>query len=301
MVVYRLFEIIYILLRENKVPARELAEQLGVSRRTICRDIDMLSLAGVPVYTERGKGGGIGLLPDFVLNKSILSEQEQSEILLALHSLSNIKTSDTTQVLQKLSAVFNKTATNWLDVDFSDYGRENDFFKDFKIAILERYITRFDYYSSKGEKTIRRIEPIQLCFKSKAWYLRGFCLNKQDIRYYKLSRIKNLAVTDEHFPVRDCRAISDDFSENSDEQPKSLLTFKLHIESKAAYRVYDDFHENEVEKQPDGSFFVTTTLPDNNWLYGYLLSYGKYIEVIEPKSIRKNIKEEAQKILKKYL
>ena len=85
MVVYRLFEIIYILLRENKVPAGKLAEQLGVSRRTICRDIDMLSLAGVPVYAERGKGGGIGLLPDYVLNKSLLNEQEQSEILSALH------------------------------------------------------------------------------------------------------------------------------------------------------------------------------------------------------------------------
>ena len=299
MVVYRLFEIIYILLRKNKVPARELAEQLGVSRRTICRDIDMLSLAGVPVYAERGKGGGIGLLPDFVLNKSLLNEQEQSEILSALHSLSNIKTSDTTQVLRKLSAIFNKTASNWLEVDFSDYGCKNDFFKDFKIAILERYITQFDYYSSKGEKTMRRVEPIQLCFKSKAWYLRGFCLSKQAIRYYRLSRIKNLAVTDEHFPMRDCRAISDDFLENSAEQ--QMITFKLRIESEAAYRVYDDFHENEVEKQPDGSFLVTTMLPDNNWLIGYLLSYRKYIEVIEPKSIRKNIKEEAQEILKKNL
>ena len=299
MLVYRLFEIIYILLRENKVPARELAEQLGVSRRTICRDIDMLSLAGVPVYAERGKGGGIGLLPDFVLNKSLLSEQEQSEILSALHCLSNIKTSDTTQVLQKLSAIFNKTATDWLEVDFSDYGRENDFFKDLKIAIMERYIVKFDYYSSKGDKTLRRIEPMQLCFKSKAWYLRGFCLDKQDIRYYRLSRIKNLAVTGESFPVRDFPAVSDYSTENFNDQ--QMVTFKLRIESEAAYRIYDDFYENEAEKQPDGSFIVTTTLPDNNWLYGYLLSYGKYIEVMEPKSIRKNIKEEVQKILKKYL
>jgi len=299
MAVYRLFEIIYILLRENKVPARELAEQLGVSRRTICRDIDMLSLAGVPVFAERGKGGGIGLLPDFVLNKSILSEQEQSEILSALHCLSNIKTSDTTHVLRKLSGIFNKTATNWLEVDYSDYGRENDFFRDFRIAIIERRIAQFDYYNSKGDKTFRRIEPMQLCFKSKSWYLRGFCLNKQAMRFYKLSRIKNLALTDEHFPVRDFLTISDHFTENSNEQ--QMVSFKLRIESEAAYRVYDDFHENEVEKQPDGSFIVTKTLPDNNWLYGFLLSYRKYIEVIEPKSIRKKIKEEAQNILQKYL
>ena len=58
MLVYRLFEIIYILLRENKMPARELAELLGVSRRIICWDIEMLSLAGVPAYAEISKGGG---------------------------------------------------------------------------------------------------------------------------------------------------------------------------------------------------------------------------------------------------
>ena len=298
MVVYRLFEIIYILLRENKVPAGELAAQLGVSRRTICRDIDMLSLAGVPVYAERGKGGGIGLLPDFVLNKSIFNEQEQSEILSALHCLSNVKTSGTTQVLRKLSAIFNKTAANWLEVDFSDFGRGNDFFKDFKIAIMEQRIAQFDYYNSKGDKAVRRIEPIQLCFKSKAWYLKGFCLTKQDMRFFKLSRIKNLTVTDEHFPMRDYPAISDNSAENSNES--QMIKLKLRIDSEMAYRVYDEFNENDVEKQPDGSFIITTTFSDSNWLYGYLFSYRKYIEIIEPKNIREKIKEEAQSILEKH-
>ena len=299
MLVYRLFEIIYILLRENRVPAKELAERLGVSRRTICRDIDMLSLAGIPVYAERGKGGGIGLLPDFVLNKLLLKEQEQNEILSALFCLSNIKTGDTDEVLQKLSAIFNKNVINWLDVDFSDYGCENDFFRDFKKAIVEHLIIQFTYYSSKGEKTLRRIEPIQLCFRSKAWYLRGFCLNKKEIRFYRLSRIKNLAITDEHFALRDYSNMSDNFTENQNGQ--QFLKFRLSIGNEAAYRIYDDFHEKKVEKQGDGSFMVTTKLPDNDWLYGYLLSYGKNLEVIEPKSIREKIKEEAQKIYKKYL
>ena len=298
MSIYRLFEIIYILLRENKATAGELAEKLGVSRRTICRDIDTLSLAGVPVYAERGKGGGIGLLPEFVLNKSILTEHEQSEILSALHGLSNIKTGETSQVLQKVSAIFNKTAANWLEVDFSDWGGENDFFKDFKIAIIERRITQFDYYNSKGEKTFRRVEPIQLYFKSKSWYLRGFCLNKQDLRVYKLSRIKNLVVTDKHFSGRDLLSILAEPEENSEEE--KMLELKLRIDGEMAYRVYDDFHENEVEKLADGSFSVTTILPENNWAYGFLLSYGKSLEVLEPEEMRSFVKKEAQKILKKY-
>jgi predicted DNA-binding transcriptional regulator YafY len=76
----RLFEIVYFLLQKKSVSARELAEQLGVSVRTIYRDIDALGLAGIPVYTEQGRGGGISLMPEFVLSKSILSEQEQNEI-----------------------------------------------------------------------------------------------------------------------------------------------------------------------------------------------------------------------------
>ena len=111
----RLLEIVYALLRQKTVTAKELAERFNVSQRTIYRDIDTLSLAGIPVYTEKGKNGGISLLPEFVLSKSFLSEQEQNEILSALQGLSNIKTAETNQVLQKLSSIFNKSAANWLE------------------------------------------------------------------------------------------------------------------------------------------------------------------------------------------
>jgi len=296
----RLFEIIYILLHKKKVSARELAEQLGVSRRTICRDVDTLSLAGIPVYTEKGKGGGIRLMPDFVLNKSILSEQEQNEILSALHGLSTIKTGDTHQVLEKLSTIFNKTTTNWLEVDFAGWSHEHDFFSDFKVAIFERRITQFDYYNSYGEKTFRRVCPIQLWFKSRAWYLKGFCLTKQDMRLYKLSRIKNLSLTEEPFPERDFSATSPDATQERHPEQRDV-TLHLRIAPERAHRVFDDFYESMVEKQPDGSFLVTVTWPEDPWLYGFLLSFGQYIEVLEPAHIRSLIKDEAEKIFKKYL
>ncbi|WP_050791268.1 helix-turn-helix transcriptional regulator [Anaerostipes caccae] len=83
----RLFEIIYILLEKKKVTAPELAERFEVSVRTIYRDIDALSSAGIPVYCTQGKGGGIGLLEDFVMDKSALTEEEQSQILLSLQCM----------------------------------------------------------------------------------------------------------------------------------------------------------------------------------------------------------------------
>ena len=298
MQINRLLEIIFTLLQKKKTTATELAKQLGVSRSTICRDIDLLSMAGIPLYTERGKGGGISLLPSFVLSKSIFSEQEQDEILLALHGLSNIK-DDTAHVLQKMSAIFNKAAQNWIKVDFSEWNCKNDFFNQLKTAILEQRIAEFDYYDSKGDKSFRSIEPIQLWFKSKSWYLKGFCLTKQDIRLYKLSRIKNLVVTDAYFNKRDLAAKPDSPMQKKDKSQMAML--KLRIEPELAFRAYDDFDESEVERQADGSFLITVPNIEENWVRGFLLSYGKHIEVLEPESVRNILKEESENIMKKYL
>ncbi|MCL2514008.1 MAG: YafY family transcriptional regulator [Oscillospiraceae bacterium] len=296
----RLFEIIYILLNRKTVTAGELAERFGVSKRTVYRDVDALSLAGIPVYTEKGRGGGISLMPDFVLSKSILSEREQNEILSALQGLSNMKTGETGQILQKLSAVFNKSTVNWMEVDFSNWGySDGDIFNDFKTAILERRIAEFDYYSAYGEKTHRKIEPIQLWFKSKAWYVKGFCLMKQDLRVFKLTRVKNLAVTGEVFPERDLLAMPP--HESSPEYQKQDVRLTLKIAPEMTYRVLDEFGAEDAEKQPDGSFIVDVTWPEDDWVYGTILSYGEYIEVLGPEHIKEIIKEKARKIAGKYL
>jgi len=300
MQVNRLFEIIYILLNKQSITAKELAEHFGVSQRTIYRDVDTLSLAHVPIYTEKGKHGGISLLPDFVLNKSILSEQEQNEILSALHGLSNIKTAETGQVLQKLSTIFNKSAADWLAVDFSGWDCSNGgAFYDFKDAILERRIAEFDYYSTYGEKTHRRVEPIQLWFKSKAWYLKGFCLTRQNVRLFKLTRVKNLTITDERFAERNLLAAPPEPGLNERQQQDVSLKFKIAPEM--TYRVYDEFDDDAIQKQPDGSFVISVTWPEDDWVYNTILSYGEYAEVLEPEYLREIIKEKAKKISEKYL
>jgi len=296
----RLLELVYILLHRKSVPARVLAEQLGVSRRTIYRDIETLSMAGIPIYTEKGKNGGVSLLPDSVLSKSILSEQEQNEILTALQGLSNMNISEADQVLKKLSTIFNKTATNWLAVDFSDWSGANNYFNDFKTAILKRRTTEFDYYNSYGDKVTRRVEPMQLWFKSKSWYLKGFCLTKQDIRVYKLTRVKNLVVTDNDFPMRAFLDTQDN-SAAKDEKVQKETIIRFRVEAEMKYRLFDDFEENEVTEQTDGSYIATVSWEIDNWVHGFVLSYGEFIEVIEPKHFRKAIEDKVKKISAKYL
>jgi predicted DNA-binding transcriptional regulator YafY len=295
----RLFEIIYILLNQKSTTARELAERFEVSQRTIYRDIDALSLAGIPVYTEKGKNGGISLLPDFVLNKSLLSEKEQQEILSALQGLASVKTDETKEVLGKLSTFFKKSAVPWMEVDFSDWGwHTSGAFAAFKTAIMEKRIAEFDYYSTYGEKTHRRVEPIQLWFKSRAWYVRCFDLGKNDLRLFKLTRVKNPAVTDERFTERDLLTVKPTPHEPSHQKPD--VTLRVKIAPEMTYRVYDEFDEDDVEKQPDGSYIVTVTWPEDDWVYGWILSFGEYIEVLVPEHIREIIGEKAKKIFEKY-
>ena len=296
----RLLEIVHILMHKESVTAPFLVDKFNVSKRTIYRDIDTLSLSGIPVYTEQGKGGGISLLPEYVLNKTLLSEQEQNEILTALHGLSKIKAEETDQVLQKISVFFNKSAVDWLEVDFSDWGSENNatIFSDFKTAILQRKVVTFDYYNRYGQKTFRRIEPMKLWYKSHSWYIKGFCLVKNEPRLYKMTRVENLVITDEVYEIKDIDDSSDfDGKYLNSEQ---LTTYRFHIAPEMAYRVFDFFHENNVERMTDGSFIVKVTWSEDNWVYGFILSFGEYIEVLEPEHLRKIIMEKSQKISNIY-
>lgn len=118
----RLFKIVYYLLDKGHATAPELAEKFEVSVRTIYRDIDALSGAGIPIYAETGRNGGIYLMKDFVLDKVVLSEEEKEEILTALQSINTIQNIDGSQIIQKLSAMFHLNIENWIEVDFSRWG-----------------------------------------------------------------------------------------------------------------------------------------------------------------------------------
>jgi len=300
MQINRLFEIVYILLDKKIVTAKELSEHFEVSVRTIYRDVDILSGAGIPIYTNKGKGGGISLIEDYVLNKSVLSEKEQKEILMSLQSLNAMKFLEIEPVLKKLSMVFNKKETNWIDVDFSQWGSndtEREKFNIIKRAILNIKVLGFDYFSSYGEKTSRTVEPLKLIFKGQGWYLYGYCLLKNEFRIFKLRRISNLVLLDETFK----REVPTNIWDNSSETYKNrMITLVLKIDERMAYRVFDEFNQESVIKNRDGSYTTTITFPEGDWVFGYIMSYGEHAEVIEPKNIREEIKRKFEESVKKY-
>ena len=301
MQISRLFRIVYLLLDRKSITANELAARFEVSKRTILRDIETLAAAGIPIYTSQGKGGGISILDNFVLNKTTVSDEEQNQILFALQSLASTQQIDTTDILSKLSALFGKTDTNWIEVDFSRWGNaepDNEKFEMLKTAIIKKQVLSFSYSSTYGETTCRTVYPLKLVFKTKAWYLQAYCLLKNDYRTFKINRISSAKVLAESFAGQN---FAPPPIESTDSVPPALVHLTLRFAPYVAYRVYDDFDTRSITKNDDGSFTVSAELPNDYWLYGFLLSFGTAVRVIAPEDVKAALLEQIDEMKKLHL
>ena len=295
----RLFEIVYLLLERGDWTAAALAAHFEVSPRTIYRDVDILSGAGIPVYAAKGKGGGIRLLPDFVLNKSLLSEKEQDEILFALHSLRAANAVDEPDLLPRLSALFHREGADWIDVEFSGWGgkTEREKFALVKQGILERQVLCFTYYAANGEETQRIVEPVRLSFMSHSWYLQAYCRLRRQYRTFKVSRMAELSLTGKRFLPREESAPKTAPPLSSS---WNAVCLELRFSPRAAYRLWDMFAGEDIRRQEDGSYLVTVCYPEDAWVYGQLLSFGAEVEVLSPPHVRRVLREQAEKIAALY-
>ena len=292
----RLFRILYYVLEKGKVTANELSEKFEVSVRTIYRDIDVISSAGIPIYATQGKGGGIEIADDFVLKKSLLSEKEQEQILVALKSLEGINKQYENELLTKLSAFFKIKNTNWIEVDFTNWQKDNEYdelFNDIKSAIINKNIIRFTYFSSNEKETSREVKPIRLLFKGWDWYVYTFCLLRNEFRYFKLSRIRDLKILDENFEDS-----YEDVVLIKKMEYKDTVHVKLKFDRKVAFRVYDEM--GYIKEDEEGNLYAEIELPNDYNLYNYIFSFGESVEVLEPIEIRNNIRDMINKMSRIY-
>lgn len=291
----RLFGIIYLLLSKNTMTAKELAEYFEVSTRTIYRDIELLSELNIPIYMAKGKNGGIFLLDNYKFDKSLLTDEEQNQILFSLQGMNKLQI-DSNDIYEKLKNIFSKDDGIWFDVDFSVWGKSdthNQVFKLIKNAILNKYVIEFSYFNSNGENTKRKVEPLKLCFRYNAWYLCGFDQDKNDYRFFKLMRIKDFKILDQTFD-RTMNIYSD-----KNDNPPIMVKLVLQIDKCLAYRVYDEFDELEITNESK-NFIVKVELPLNDWIYGYILSFGEHIKVLEPSYVKKEIIDKLNKSINNY-
>lgn len=310
----RLFKIIYHLLERGQATAPELAKKFEVSVRTIYRDVDALSEAGIPIYTEPGRNGGIRLLENFVLNRAVLSEEEKQEVLASLQSLgaTGIKGTD---ILGKISALFDAEGESWLEVDFSRWGyhqSDNEKFEALKTAVIHRKCVKFAYAGSDGTTMERMVWPLKLSYKSKAWYLKAYCTVRKDFRLFKLSRILSWKVLEESFASCTCPGKTELRFKgySSEESPpgkyhieeyplKEYPAIVLRFPNEVSYRVYDEFDPADVERTEDGGLSVHFRVPVDDWLVGFLLSFGEKVEIVEPVRLKQMLARQAEAIYRK--
>jgi predicted DNA-binding transcriptional regulator YafY len=295
----RLLGILTTLLQSDRVTAPELAEKFEVSRRTIGRDIDALCIAGIPVVTHQGVGGGISIAEGFKLDNSVLTTDELSGIIAALKGIGSVsKQSNIERTLDKLRANSDTIVSmrEPIIIDLSSFykGQLTEKIEIIKRAVLETRLIEFDYYYDKGECR-RRIEPHFVIFQWSAWYVFGFCLERQDWRLFKLLRLWNLTVSDERFTQRDIPPEKRDFNAVYCENIKFAALF----DKSEKYRIIEIYGLDCFTETDEGlrfEFWFT----DREYLVNWLLGFGGRVKVLEPDYIAEDLKAAAENILGRY-
>ena len=265
------------------------------------RDIDVLSASGVPVYCSQGANGGISILEDYTVGRASLSDSERDSVLFALQTLQSTKYPEIDTILEKLGSIFKQNNTDWISIDFSPWGSNPNAyhkFTDIKSAILKCRVIEIDYINAYNEKSSRKIEPLRLIFKSQAWYLWGFCLAKQDYRTFRISRIKKVSILDETFD----RTIIHKTPDKQTIPQKEVKTVHLVLQftEQALYRLCDDYDDDQLKDNGDDTYILELDFPEDEWVYGYILSFGNFVKVLEPEHIRQIVSERAIKIVEFY-
>ena len=305
----RLISIIVVLLRKERIQAKQLAEMFDVSVRTILRDIETINLAGIPIVTYQGAGGGIGIADGYRIDKSILSEDDMAAIITSLKGVATTLPDNRFHVLmEKLKHPLTSSQLEMLNlktqqmiIDLEPWGG-NELLKERTTMLhkaIENYkIAAFFYQDANGSSTERRVEPYSLLWKNQNWYLYGWCLLRQNFRLFKLVRMKDLQISGQTFVPKN--------------NPAELITWEAGwqdntglIELDLLFRpdmetVVEECFGEDFYRQDDGSILVQIALPENNWMYGYLLSFGDGLEVLNPPHVRNILANIAAKIYKKY-
>lgn len=306
----RLLAIVMLLLNRKQMSAKELAEYFEVSQRTIYRDIESITQAGIPIVSYMGTDGGFGIMENYKLKKNFLTEDEISSILTALKSIdTTIGNRQVSSTLEKMKGMLPDEALSSdgarsfpIHIDYSSWnngGAEKERLRLLNRAIDEKRAVSFEYVNIKGEDTLRTVEPLSLILKDFAWYMHGYCRIKDDYRLFKVRRMSNISVTNDFF-LREALPIDElNYREEwCDNKPQ--LNIILKFSSDAKVRIIDCFHRDQIRFNDDGSGTVNFTFPEDDWLFELILGLGSKIEVLEPLHLRQTVKAKALEIAQLY-
>ncbi|MFP4563418.1 MAG: helix-turn-helix transcriptional regulator [Spirochaetia bacterium] len=306
----RLLSIIVYLLNRDLVSARKLADRFGVSVRTIQRDMETIDLAGIPIVSIQGPNGGYGIMETFKMDRRLVTLDDLYFIITALGSISSSLEDDRIDdTLEKMKGLVPaipqdpfRDRREKLYIDFSMLGggpAQREVFRVVQSAVDTERLLRFSYTSNRLETLRRIVEPMTVVFTWRSWYLFGYCTLRKDYRLFRISRIREPEIMAERFRRRDMTF--EDFSRlYNPEKTGKLLEITIKFSPEMVPLVEEFYNREDLKRCSDGSIIAVTRMPEDGWLYGYILSFGQYAEVLKPERIRKIIGESAVKISEIY-
>ncbi|HCM90799.1 MAG TPA: YafY family transcriptional regulator [Vagococcus sp.] len=304
MKIERLMSILVTLLSKRYLKAKEIADLYHVSVRTIYRDIDTLSLAGIPIYSKKGTQGGFYIAEEYQLNSLLFSDMEKKIIYDLSKSLaSSYQHPKIEELSQKMAYLVQKNpSSSPYFFDLSLWKSNQLVLTDIEKAIENKCVISFNYTSYSGETTFRKVEPINLICKSHVWYLFGFCQLRQEERLFRISRIRNTQMLTEIFKEERRRMIEKSDLETfytSLSQTVIMEEVSLSFNYSVKAKVYDTFLEEDIEELED-CMMVIKKMPKEKWLVEMLLSFGGEVKILSPDSLKLEIIKGAQNILSQY-
>lgn len=308
MKVDRLISIIMILLDKKRIGGRELADLFEVSPRTIYRDIDAINMAGIPVCSTSGVGGGFEIMENYKIDKKFFSTADLSALLMGLSSLSDmVRGDELVHALAKVKSFIPadrakeiELKVNQINIDLSPWMGNPDiqsYLERIKTALQQSKLLTFEYIAHHGNKTARTAEPYQLVLKNSHWYLQGYCHKRNDYRLFRLSRMSNLQMQEETFTARDYQKPILDFAEILETMQTKI---KIRIHKSVLDRALDFCSYEDISPDDDEHYIVSFPFIENQYHYNILFSFGDKCECLEPLHIRAEMKRRIREIANIY-
>lgn len=309
----RLFSLIMLLQTRPGWTAGELAEELNVSVRTVHRYMANLEEMGIPIYSERGRGGGFALLRGYKLPPLIFTAEEatvlamganlvrelwgetyQDAVTSAIAKLKNVLPDD---LRQEVATALRSLVVSGLTA--KDYRAWAPLLRTLRNAIMERHRVQLTYRAFTQKESCREVDPYALAFRNGFWYLVGHCHLRGELRTFRVDRIQGTEILDEGFtPPRDfnVRAYLEETM-----QFETRYDVVIHLNDRVAHivREYSE-HWMDLTDHDDGSVTARFPTVDLNWAAGWALSWGSTARVLAPPELVERVRTEAERIARSY-
>lgn len=307
----RLLAIVMLLVNRRRMQAQELADRLEVSVRTIYRDIEAINQAGIPVVTFQGAGGGIGIADGFRMDRNFLTSDELAAVFVALKGAAVYRDDRAAAALEKLRSLVPiqqagaiEAKTEHVVLDLGGWGgspAQQEKLRLLRGATESSRTIAFTYTTATGEAIRRDADPHVLILKGQTWYLYAWCHMRQAFRLFRLSRMKEIAILERTFVRREISTTEPAPWEQEWRRPnQKTVDLVLRFDPQVRALVEDWFGPDGALPDESGRLVGSVSFPEDDWVYGFILSFGARVEVLSPPHVRERIAAMAGEIQATY-